>query len=71
MELVDVLDVTGRDVREALRTDATDFEDELICVCAKRWEMDYIITRNKKDFVHCAVDSMTPEAFLEKFHHKR
>ena len=68
LRLVDIIDVTALDVKEAFHPDVADFEDELICVCAKRAKIDYIITRNKKDFRQSPVKAITPEEFLNKFY---
>ncbi|SHJ40215.1 Predicted nucleic acid-binding protein, contains PIN domain [Dethiosulfatibacter aminovorans DSM 17477] len=68
LKLLDIIDVTALDVRQALYPGVTDFEDELICVCAKRARVDYIITRNKKDFTQSSVKALTPEEFLKEFY---
>ncbi|MBC7075710.1 MAG: hypothetical protein H5T98_06535 [Syntrophomonadaceae bacterium] len=61
---------TMEDVRReqnAFHPDVDDFEDELISVCAKRTKMDYIITRNTKNFTNSPVPAVTPEDFLTDF----
>ncbi len=67
-KLVDIIDVTALDIKEAFHSGVIDFEDELICVCAKRAKVDYIITRNKKDFTHSSVKAITPKEFLNEFY---
>ncbi len=68
LQLVDIIDVTAKDVRKAFHPDVGDFEDELISVCAERAKMEYIITRNIKDFTNSHVTAITPDDFLEKFY---
>jgi hypothetical protein len=41
------------------------FEDALQTQCAKKIKVDYIITRNVKDFKDKAVNVVTPEKFLK------
>lgn len=67
LQLINIIDVTAKDIRNAFHPDVRDFEDELICVCAKRTNIDYIITRNTKDFTNLPVPAITPEDFLTKF----
>lgn len=42
-----------------------DFEDSMQNESAKAGDADYIITRNKKDFVNSTIQIVTPEEFLE------
>ncbi|MDK2821768.1 MAG: hypothetical protein PWP31_1733 [Clostridia bacterium] len=67
LQLVDIIDVTAKDVRKAFHPGVHDFEDELICVCAERAKIDYIITHNTKDFTNSPIPAITPEDFLTKF----
>ena len=43
----------------------TDLEDGLQMQCAKDCHLDYIITRNIKDFVHSSVPAIEPTEFLK------
>lgn len=67
LQFIDVVDVTAKDIKKALHPEVIDFEDELISVCAKRANIDYIITRNTKDFASAPIPAITPEDFLTKF----
>jgi len=60
-----VLDVLTNDVQNALSSDMPDYEDALIAHCAARNGMDYIITRNAKDFEASPIAAITPKDFLE------
>jgi len=67
LQLIDIIDVTAKDVRNAFHPNVGDFEDELISVCAERAKIDYIITRNTKDFTNSPVPAIIPDDFLTKF----
>ena len=66
MELVEVLDVNGEECLAALDIPMKDYEDALLTCCAKNWKADYIITRNRKDFVSSPVKAISPDNFLKK-----
>lgn len=44
-----------------------DFEDAVIDVIATNINADYIITRNKKDFINASNKVLTPTEFLEQY----
>ncbi|HDZ01732.1 MAG TPA: PIN domain-containing protein, partial [Nitrospirae bacterium] len=50
LDIVKIIEVTGKDIKKALTLDFNDFEDALQARCAKKRKLDFIITRNKKDF---------------------
>ncbi|AFV10304.1 PilT-like protein [Thermacetogenium phaeum DSM 12270] len=62
--LFKILDVTGTDCEKALELAMPDYEDALLAVCAKRNKMDFIITRNLKDFTNAPVKIISPDDFL-------
>ena len=68
LQIIDIIDVTAKDVQLTFHPKVIDFEDELICVCAERAKVDSIITRNIKDFIHSPVSAITPKDFLTKFY---
>ena len=45
-----------------------DFEDSMQNESAVAVDVDYIITRNKKDFVNSSIEVVTPEEFLQRLH---
>jgi hypothetical protein len=59
-----LLDTTGFDIRAALNSPMPDFEDAVLAFDAASNHMDYIVTRNKKDFESSPVPAITPEEFL-------
>jgi len=64
-QLFGILDVTGNDCQDALLLDMKDYEDAVISCCAKRNQMDYIVTRNVKDYEHAKVKVLLPEDLLK------
>lgn len=42
-----------------------DLEDGLQMICAQKCNMDYIVTRNLKDFMNSKVKAIEPDTFLE------
>ncbi len=64
MQLVGFADAMGEDVNAAIASNMTDFEDALVSAIAARCRMDYIITRNARDFRESPVKALTPQEFL-------
>ncbi len=64
MHLVGFADALGEDVNAAIASNMTDFEDALVSAIAARCRMDYIITRNTRDFRESPVKALTPQEFL-------
>ena len=63
-ELFYILDVTASDCKEALLAEMGDYEDAVISCCVTRNHMDYIVTRNIKDYEKSKVQAVLPEVFL-------
>ena len=64
--LFEVLDITGDDCKNALRSNISDFEDAVLVESAKRSGMDCIITRNAKDFKNAGLPVYSPIEFLDQ-----
>ena len=62
--LFDLLDTAAEDCQRALISETKDFEDAIMIETAFREGLDYIITRNGKDFSHSPVKVLDPESFL-------
>jgi len=62
--LFKILDVTGGDCERALDLPLPDYEDALIVACANRSKIDFIVTRNLKDFADASIKIMSPSDFL-------
>lgn len=67
--LFGVLDVTREDCIQALASSISDYEDAVVCEVAKRSQVDYIITRNIKDYVNANVKAILPDDFIELVQH--
>ncbi|MCL1986561.1 MAG: PIN domain-containing protein [Firmicutes bacterium] len=66
LDVVILADVMASDVVSALNFSMDDFEDALLAQCAVRLGLDYIVTRNIKDFTNSPVAAIPPEEFLVK-----
>ena len=67
-ELVDILKVDSDTVKSALASDFKDFEDSIQYFAAQEYKkVDFIITRNIKDYKDSCLPVMTPETFLVTF----
>lgn len=64
-ELFHILDVTSGDCREALSSGVKDYEDAVVASCANRNRMDYIVTRNIKDYEQAKVNALLPDELLK------
>ena len=64
-ELFYILDVTSGDCMDALASEIKDYEDAVITCCAYRSQIDYIVTRNIKDYAASKVRAISPEKFVE------
>jgi len=52
-------------VNDSLRSEFNDFEDAMQFYSAMRENIDYIITRNKKDFKEATVPVFEPQEFID------
>ncbi|MCL1999358.1 MAG: PIN domain-containing protein [Turicibacter sp.] len=66
-EKFELLNTEPTDLRQALTAEMTDFEDALLAFCAARHGVDFIITRNVKDFNLSPVPAITPQDFVERY----
>ena len=62
--LVGILEVTAEDCIEALVSSANDYEDAVVEKVASRKNMDYIVTRNIKDYQAENVKIILPGDFV-------
>ena len=61
---VSILETTADDCIKALNGAFGDYEDAVIANAAKRCGIDYIVTRNTKDFENSPVPAVTPREFI-------
>jgi predicted nucleic acid-binding protein len=69
-DLLAFIEVVGGDTKmalEAIRFGFSDFEDALQSVYAVKFEADFIITRNLKDYKLSPIKAMSPVDFAERF----
>lgn len=62
--LTGILEVTGSDCVDALASPITHYEDAVVARVAANAEMDYIVTRNVKDFQKGMVKVILPDEFI-------
>ncbi len=66
MAIFDILDVTGIDCEKAFELPISDYEDALLAHCAKRHKVEWIVTRNPKDFEGSPVKIINPGEVLKR-----
>ena len=62
--LMGILEVTGTDCVEAIASPIEDYEDAVVEKVAARKDMDYIVTRNIKDYQNGSVKAILPNDFI-------
>ncbi len=62
--IINVLSLDQKHIDQALNSAFTDFEDALQYYAAMSKKLDYIVTRNKKDYKHSSITVCTPEEYL-------
>lgn len=62
--LVGIVPVTGSDCVDALASSITDYEDAVVERASRKAGMDYIVTRNGKDFQNGTVKTIFPDDFI-------
>lgn len=65
LQLVGIADALGEDVHAAVASNMADFEDALVAATAERCRMEYIVTRNVRDYIDSPVRAITPDDFLK------
>ncbi|MCL2186968.1 MAG: PIN domain-containing protein [Treponema sp.] len=65
LKVINPASVTDKDIYKALDMDWEDFEDSVQCIVGENLCVDYIITRNNKDFSLSPIKALTPKQFLE------
>ena len=64
--LFSLLNTTGYDCKNALFSPIADYEDAIMVETAKNAGIDYIVTRNIKDYSKSPVKVTSPAEFLEE-----
>ena len=61
-EITEIVDVTKNIIKKSIKTDFKDFEDAIQYNCALSLsKIDFIVTRNTKDFKKSSLSIMTPQ----------
>jgi predicted nucleic acid-binding protein len=63
--IVDIINIDAIIVDQALSSIFTDFEDAVQYYAAVSAKVDFIITRNTKDYTHSDIPVLTAEQFLQ------
>jgi predicted nucleic acid-binding protein len=67
-DMTEITDVTATVIRESLKTDFKDYEDAIQYHCALSIpNLDFIVTRNTKDFKKSKLAVLTPTEALASF----
>ena len=56
--------VSDDEIRRAIALDWDDFEDAVQYASGESLNVDYLVTRNKKDFASARLPVVTPEEFI-------
>lgn len=64
LSLVDIIDTLAYNVKTTFDSPINDFEDALIEELSYQTKLQYIITRNTKDFKNSRIEVVTPKKFL-------
>lgn len=67
MDFVAVPDAGKEELEHALNSPLKDFEDAIQISYALEGEANVIVTNNKKDFIPCPIEVLTPMEFVEKY----
>jgi predicted nucleic acid-binding protein len=67
LQLFDIADVNKNVLFQSLKNNGSDFEDSVIYSSAEYFNIDVIITRDKKGFKQSNIDVLQPDIFLEKY----
>lgn len=66
---IQILPVTEKEIQHALSSNHQDFEDSIQIFTALNGNIDYIVTRNIKDFQKSPVKVNTPDQLLRALNH--
>lgn len=61
-----IADLKADDIKKAAYMNFKDYEDALQSACAARLKMNFIITRNIRDFTNSKVTAITPSELIDR-----
>ena len=68
-DLIEIFEIIGIDkstIKKALNSNMKDFEDAVQSVASNFNDIDFILTRNTKDFKNSKVKAISPRTFLKR-----
>jgi len=65
LNIFEIAEVNRSVLTSALHSDFSDFEDSVVHESARRYGIDGIVTRNRKDFKHSKIPVYDPEELLK------
>ena len=66
IDIIKILPVDEETMRAAMKTGFSDFEDSIQYIVAKNNALDYLVSRNKKDFKKADMKVLSADEILEK-----
>lgn len=64
LDIFHVIPIDESTLRDSLLSPISDYEDAVIEVSSIKTKIDYIISRNSKDFISSRIPTITPEQFF-------
>lgn len=61
-----IADLKADDIKKAALMNFKDYEDALQSACATRMKMNFIVTRNIKDFANSKITAITPSELIDR-----
>lgn len=65
--LVEIIDILAYNIKTIFDSPINDFEDALIEELSYQLKLDYIVTRNTKDYKNSRIKVITPKQILKQF----
>ena len=65
LSLIDIISTYSYNIKTVFDSPINDFEDALVEELSYQLKLDYIITRNFKDFKNSRIEILTPKEFLD------
>ena len=66
INILNIIELNKNDIVKALNFNIKDFEDAIQYQCAIKNKVDYLVTRNEKDYENCnSVKIINPKNFLQ------
>jgi len=63
--LIEIIAIDGKIIDQGLNSSIKDFEDSIQYYAAKSMNVDFLITRNKKDYPKTGLSILNPDEFIK------